>query len=279
MSDHAPLDDIVLEADRLLEAAATADVPVRLVGGLAVRMHAGGEPVITPDVQGHRPRHAEGPREAGRLGVHDREGLRGRPAVQRHERPSPAALLRPPARPPGGRLRRRVRDVPLHPDHRADRAPPVGGAARRAPAHQDADRRAERQGPGRHPDDALPPRRRRGRRRRRRRERRTGRPALRRRLGPVADDQPERRAHARTRSSARASRPSSSRSSASASSGCGRGSSRSPSRPSGRCETGSATRCAGTRSPKRSTARRLSRASEARSRGRPDPPSIPGRGR
>jgi hypothetical protein len=46
MSDHAPLADIVLEADRLLEAAVAADVPVRLVGGLAVRMHAGGEPVI-----------------------------------------------------------------------------------------------------------------------------------------------------------------------------------------------------------------------------------------
>ena len=46
MSDHAPLDDIVLEADRLLDAAAASDVPVRLVGGLAVRMHAGGEPVI-----------------------------------------------------------------------------------------------------------------------------------------------------------------------------------------------------------------------------------------
>ena len=46
MSDHAPLDDIVLEANRLLEAAATSDVPVRLVGGLAVRMHVGGEPVI-----------------------------------------------------------------------------------------------------------------------------------------------------------------------------------------------------------------------------------------
>ena len=46
MSDHAPLDDIVQEADRLLEAAATSDVPIRLVGGLAVRMHAGGEPVI-----------------------------------------------------------------------------------------------------------------------------------------------------------------------------------------------------------------------------------------
>ena len=46
MPDHAPLDDIVLEADRLLEAAAAEDVPVRLVGGLAVRMHAGGEPVI-----------------------------------------------------------------------------------------------------------------------------------------------------------------------------------------------------------------------------------------
>jgi len=47
MSNHAPLDDIVLEADRLLEAAVAADVPVRLIGGLAVRMYAGGEPVIT----------------------------------------------------------------------------------------------------------------------------------------------------------------------------------------------------------------------------------------
>ena len=46
MSDHAPLEDIVLEARRLLEAAAAADVPVRLVGGLAVRMHITGEPVI-----------------------------------------------------------------------------------------------------------------------------------------------------------------------------------------------------------------------------------------
>jgi hypothetical protein len=46
MSDHAPLDDIVLEARRLLEAAAAADVPVRLIGGLAVRMHIAGEPVI-----------------------------------------------------------------------------------------------------------------------------------------------------------------------------------------------------------------------------------------
>jgi len=46
MSDHAPLEDIVLEADRLLEAAVAADVPVRLVGGLAVRMHVGAEPVI-----------------------------------------------------------------------------------------------------------------------------------------------------------------------------------------------------------------------------------------
>ena len=46
MSDHAPLDDIVQEARRLLEAAAAADVPVRLVGGLAVRMHITGEPVI-----------------------------------------------------------------------------------------------------------------------------------------------------------------------------------------------------------------------------------------
>ena len=47
MSNHAPLDDIVLEADRLLEAAAAEDVPVRLIGGLAVRMHVNGDPVIS----------------------------------------------------------------------------------------------------------------------------------------------------------------------------------------------------------------------------------------
>jgi hypothetical protein len=47
MSDHAPLADIVLEADRLLQAAVAADVPVRLVGGLAVRAHVGGDPIIT----------------------------------------------------------------------------------------------------------------------------------------------------------------------------------------------------------------------------------------
>jgi hypothetical protein len=46
MSDHAPLDDIVLEADRLLQAAATADLTLRLIGVLAVRAHAGGDPVI-----------------------------------------------------------------------------------------------------------------------------------------------------------------------------------------------------------------------------------------
>lgn len=46
MSDHAPLDDIVSEARRLLDAAAAADVLVRLVGGLAVLMHIDGEPVI-----------------------------------------------------------------------------------------------------------------------------------------------------------------------------------------------------------------------------------------
>jgi hypothetical protein len=41
-----PLDDIVLESRRLLGAAVSADVPVRLVGGLAVRAYAGERPVI-----------------------------------------------------------------------------------------------------------------------------------------------------------------------------------------------------------------------------------------
>ncbi len=49
MSDPVPNADIVVEADRLLGAAVEADVPVRLVGGLAVRAHlpAGTDPVIT----------------------------------------------------------------------------------------------------------------------------------------------------------------------------------------------------------------------------------------
>jgi len=49
VSDPVPNADIVVEADRLLGAAAQADVPVRLVGGLAVRAHlpAGTMPVIT----------------------------------------------------------------------------------------------------------------------------------------------------------------------------------------------------------------------------------------
>ncbi len=48
MADTTPNADIVLEADRLLGAAGEADVPVRLVGGLAVRAHlpAGTEPVF-----------------------------------------------------------------------------------------------------------------------------------------------------------------------------------------------------------------------------------------
>jgi hypothetical protein len=48
VADTTPNADIVLEADRLLGAAGQADVPVRLVGGLAVRAHlpAGTEPII-----------------------------------------------------------------------------------------------------------------------------------------------------------------------------------------------------------------------------------------
>ena len=48
MADTIPNADIVLEADRLRGAAGEADVPVRLVGGLAVRAHlpAGTEPII-----------------------------------------------------------------------------------------------------------------------------------------------------------------------------------------------------------------------------------------
>ena len=48
MSTVVPDSDIVAEATRLLEAAHAADVPVRLIGGLAVRLHIGGdtEPVF-----------------------------------------------------------------------------------------------------------------------------------------------------------------------------------------------------------------------------------------
>jgi hypothetical protein len=49
VSDRTPHADIVTEAEQLLAAAVAADVPVRLVGGLAVRMHlpSGTAPVIT----------------------------------------------------------------------------------------------------------------------------------------------------------------------------------------------------------------------------------------
>lgn len=47
MPDQTPLEDIIAEATRLLEAAVAAEVPVRLVGGLAVRLHVGAEPIIT----------------------------------------------------------------------------------------------------------------------------------------------------------------------------------------------------------------------------------------
>jgi hypothetical protein len=49
MSTVAPETDIVVEATRLLEAARANDVPVRLIGGLAVRLHIGteSEPVFT----------------------------------------------------------------------------------------------------------------------------------------------------------------------------------------------------------------------------------------
>jgi hypothetical protein len=49
VSDATPNADIVTEAGRLLAAAAAADVPVRLVGGLAVRAHLpdGTAPVIS----------------------------------------------------------------------------------------------------------------------------------------------------------------------------------------------------------------------------------------
>lgn len=44
-----PEEDIVAEASRLLDAARAADVPVRLIGGLAVRLHIGSEsePIFT----------------------------------------------------------------------------------------------------------------------------------------------------------------------------------------------------------------------------------------
>jgi hypothetical protein len=49
MSTVAPEADIVLEAQRLMDAARANDVPVRLIGGLAVRFHVGvdTEPIFT----------------------------------------------------------------------------------------------------------------------------------------------------------------------------------------------------------------------------------------
>jgi hypothetical protein len=48
MSNPTPDADILAEASRLLEAAREADVPVRLIGGIAVRMHvpSGQTPVV-----------------------------------------------------------------------------------------------------------------------------------------------------------------------------------------------------------------------------------------
>jgi hypothetical protein len=49
MISVTPETDIVAEAERLLHAARAADVPVRLIGGLAVRLHIGTEsaPIFT----------------------------------------------------------------------------------------------------------------------------------------------------------------------------------------------------------------------------------------
>src|SRR6476469_6313513 len=49
MISVSPDEDIVAEAGRLLDAARAADVPVRLIGGLAVRLHIGSEsePIFT----------------------------------------------------------------------------------------------------------------------------------------------------------------------------------------------------------------------------------------
>jgi hypothetical protein len=49
MISVTPETDIVAEAGRLLSAARAADVPVRLIGGLAVRLHVGteSEPIFT----------------------------------------------------------------------------------------------------------------------------------------------------------------------------------------------------------------------------------------
>jgi hypothetical protein len=49
MMSVTPEADIVVEAERLLRAARAADVPVRLIGGLAVRLHIGvdSEPIFT----------------------------------------------------------------------------------------------------------------------------------------------------------------------------------------------------------------------------------------
>jgi len=42
--DDRPLADILNEAQRILERASAGRVPIRLVGGLAIRLHASGSP-------------------------------------------------------------------------------------------------------------------------------------------------------------------------------------------------------------------------------------------
>ena len=194
MSDTTPNADIVAEASRLLEAAVAADVPVRLVGGLAVRAHLpeGTEPVISREYKDI-----------------DLVTLKGRSKAVTTFMTEQGYEADRVFNTTNGHRRLLYYDVP----HQRQVDVFVGAfemchaipITERIELHPAAVPLAEllltklqivelnAQGPVRHHHHALPPRRGGGRRRRDQRQAR--RPVVRGRLGPVAHDQDERRAH------------------------------------------------------------------------------------
>ena len=134
MSDIAPNADIVAEAERLLGAAVTADVPVRLVGGLAVRAHlpAGTTPVITREYKDIDLVTLKGRSRAVTAFMTEQgyEADRVFNTTNGHRR---LLYYDVPHQRQVDVFVGVVRDVPRHPDHRADRAAPdrraAGGAA------------------------------------------------------------------------------------------------------------------------------------------------------
>ena len=142
------LPDVVDEARRLLAAAEEDGLRLRLIGGVAVRLHVQGElhpafareirdiDVVTGKGQGRRAgAFFEAQGYAPNRTFNAMHGARR--MLFYDERQRQAAR----------RLRQHVRDVPRAPARRAPRARPDHGAARRPAADEAADRHAQRQGP------------------------------------------------------------------------------------------------------------------------------------